>query len=55
MADQKISELNAITAATSDDLLVMVDTGTSATKKITVANFEASVLANSALTGNNNE
>ena len=51
MADQKISELNAITAATSDDLLVMVDTGTSATKKITVANFEASVLANSALTG----
>lgn len=41
MADAKISELNAASAITTDDLLVIVDDpgGSEQTKKITVANF----------------
>ena len=38
---KKISELTALTSASSDDLLVIVDapSGTAATKKITVGNL----------------
>lgn len=41
MADQRISELTALTSASDDDLLVVVDDpgGTPVTKKITKANF----------------
>lgn len=44
MADQKISELTALTSATDDDLLAIVDdpAGTPVTKKITVANLATS-------------
>lgn len=45
MADSKVSALTSATSATSDDLLYLVDdpSGTSTSKKITVANFEASL------------
>ncbi len=50
MADKalKISELNAITAPSGDDLLVIVDdpTGTPTTKKVTVANLLGNSSAN---------
>ena len=40
MANKKISELNALTTAASDDVLAIVDvSGTAETKKITVANL----------------
>jgi len=42
MADQKVSALDAIEAATADDLLYLVD-GAAASKKITFANVEASI------------
>ena len=42
MADQKISELTAITGANTadDDVLVIVDTSASQTKKITLGELE---------------
>lgn len=45
MADAKVSALTAITAATADDLLYLVNDplGTPASRKITFANFEASL------------
>ena len=50
MADKalKISELNAITAPSGDDILVIVDdpTGTPVTKKVTVANLLGNSSAN---------
>ena len=50
MADKalKISELNAVTAPSGDDLLVIVDdpTGTPTTKKVTVANLLGNSSAN---------
>jgi len=42
MADKKVSELDAIAAATADDLLYLVDAATTS-KKITFANIEASI------------
>lgn len=50
MADRakKISELTALTSASTDDLLVIVDdpSGNSATKKVTVNNFLNNSAAN---------
>lgn len=50
MADKalKISELNAVTAPSGDDLLVIVDdpSGTPTTKKVTVANLLGNSSAN---------
>ena len=50
MADKalKISELNAITAPSGDDILVIVDdpSGTPTTKKVTVANLLGNSSAN---------
>jgi hypothetical protein len=50
MADKalKISELNALTAPSGDDILVIVDdpTGTPVTKKVTVANLLGNSSAN---------
>ena len=50
MADKalKISELNALTAPSGDDILVIVDdpTGTPTTKKVTVANLLGNSSAN---------
>lgn len=50
MADRakKISELTALTAPSTDDLLVIVDdpSGNSATKKVTVGNFLNNAAAN---------
>lgn len=44
---KKISELTALTSASTDDLLVVVDdpSGSAATKKITVGNFYGNVQA----------
>ena len=42
MADSKITELPALTTPANDDLLAIVDTDSGATKKITVANLNAS-------------
>ena len=41
MADKKITELTELTTKAVDDLLVIVDTDTNTTKKITVANLTA--------------
>jgi len=53
MADRakKISELTALTNASGDDLLAIVDdpSGTPETKKITVANFFANVVSNTVI------
>ena len=38
MADKKISDLNALTASSSDDLTIVSDTSATETKKITLAN-----------------
>ena len=38
MADSKISELTALTSSASDDVLPIVDTSATATKKMTIAN-----------------
>tara|TARA_Y100000310_G_scaffold331860_1_gene406270 strand:- start:1841 stop:2368 length:528 start_codon:yes stop_codon:yes gene_type:complete len=53
MADQKISELTAITNAASEDLIVVVDdpTGTPANKKISLLNVFANVASNTTHTG----
>jgi hypothetical protein len=47
MADQKVTDLSAITALTDDDLLLAIDAPgtTPATKKITWANVKATILA----------
>lgn len=42
MADQKVTELDAVVTATADDLLYLVD-GATTSKKITFANFEGAV------------
>ncbi len=39
MADSKISELTALTSSASDDVLPIVDTSATATKKMTIANI----------------
>ena len=38
MADKRISELNALTAPVKDDVVLISDTSTTETKKITLAN-----------------
>lgn len=45
MADKKVSQLDALTTVTSDDLLLVVNdpNGTPASRKVTVANFFGSV------------
>ena len=57
MADQKISELNAITGANTadDDLLVIVDTSTGETKKITLGELEAGIARGDMTFGDNDK
>lgn len=45
MADKKITQLDAVTSVTSDDLFLIVDdpTGTPTSKKVTAANVAASI------------
>ena len=51
MADKKISELNTLTSAASEDLLVIVDdpNGTPISKQITLKNLFGSVPANTVI------
>ena len=51
MADKKISELNTLTSAASEDLLVIVDdpNGTPISKQITLKNLFGSVHANTVI------
>jgi len=51
MADKKISELNTLTSAASEDLLVIVDdpNGTPISKQITIKNLFGSVPANTVI------
>ena len=51
MADKKISELNTLTSAASEDLLVIVDdpNGTPISKQITLKNIFGSVPANTVI------
>ena len=51
MADKKISELNTLTSAASEDLLVIVDdpNGTPISKQITLKNLFGSVTANTVI------
>lgn len=51
MADTKISDLTANTAPVYDDLLVLVDNGTSTTQKITLANLFKEVSGQLAVDG----
>lgn len=51
MDEKKISELTAYTTPIDADLLPIVDTATSSTKKITWANIKANLYASAALTG----
>ena len=43
MADKKISDLNALTAAAAGDLLIISDTSASETKKITFAKIKKDI------------
>ena len=43
MADKKISDLNALTAAAAGDLLIISDTSASETKKITFAQIKKDI------------
>jgi hypothetical protein len=45
MADKKITQLDAVTSVTSDDLFLIVDnpSGTPTSKKVTTANVAASI------------
>ena len=47
MADKKITQLDALTSVTSDDLFLVVDdpSGTPTSKKVTAANVAASIAA----------
>lgn len=56
MADSKITALTALTDASSDDLLPIVDdpAGTPVTKKITVANFKKAVAFRAYITSDHN-
>ena len=53
MADKKVTELTALTTASGDDLLLVVNDplGTPASRKITVNQFFSSVAANTVHTG----
>ena len=43
MADSKISDLTALTSSASDDILPIVDTSATATKKMTIENMFKSI------------
>jgi hypothetical protein len=47
MADKKITQLDAVTSVTSDDLFLIVDdpSGTPTSKKVTASNLAASIAA----------
>ena len=50
MADKRISELSALTATVKDDLVLISDTSTTETKKITIQNLFKVPSANTANT-----
>ena len=50
MADKRISELNELTAPVKDDLVLISDTSTTETKKITIQNLFKVPSANTANT-----
>jgi|TARA_B100000287_G_C20250121_1_gene629753 hypothetical protein len=50
MADKRISELNALTAPVKDDLVLISDSSTTETKKITIQNLFKVPSANTANT-----
>ncbi|OUX29731.1 MAG: hypothetical protein CBE24_07795 [bacterium TMED264] len=50
MADKRVSELNALTAPVKDDLVLISDSSTTETKKITIQNLFKVPSANTANT-----
>jgi len=53
MADKKVTQLTALTSATSEDLFLIIDNpnGTPVSKKITVKNLFGTVPSNTAING----
>ena len=54
MADKKIRDLNELTTLANADELIVSDTSSSETKKITITNFKSTVGLTSAHTIQNN-